>query len=205
MGNLWVGSRNGVRRYDGSTWQSWTPEDEAIGDASKLLQDTYGHIWAGGYKGLTMFDGSGWKQWTTEDGLANNDVNDLLVDTSGRLWVGTDSGLSMYAPRISGIAPTHQEAALPRSLVLSPNYPNPFNSTTAIRFEVPETGRVRLVLYNVLGQRVRTLVDTKHNAGTYAVRWDGKDDAGRQAASGVYIGRLEAGGSVEVRKLVLLR
>lgn len=152
-----------------------------------------------------MFDGSSWKRWTTENGLASNNVNDLLVDASGRLWVGTDSGLSMYAPRTTGIAPTHQEAALPRSLVLSPNYPNPFNSTTAIRFELPGTGRVRLVLYNVLGQRVRTLVDAKHDAGTYAVRWDGKNGAGQEVASGVYIGRLEAGGSVSVRKLVLLR
>jgi len=152
-----------------------------------------------------MFDGSEWKRWTTEDGLVSNNVQNMVADASGRLWVGTDNGLSMHAPRASGIAPTHQDAALPRSLVLSPNYPNPFNSTTAIRFEVPGTGRVRLVLYNVLGQLVRTLVDEKHNAGTYTVRWDGKDDAGQQAASGVYIGRLEAGGSVDVRKLVLLR
>ncbi|MCK5733566.1 MAG: T9SS type A sorting domain-containing protein, partial [Candidatus Latescibacteria bacterium] len=105
----------------------------------------------------------------------------------------------------SGIAPAHQESPLPRSLALSPNVPNPFNGTTVIRFEIPGTGRVRLVLYNVLGQRVRTLVDTKHDAGTFAVRWDGKDDAGREVASGVYIGRIEAGGSVRVQKLVLLR
>ncbi|MCK5527714.1 MAG: hypothetical protein KAJ05_11240, partial [Candidatus Latescibacteria bacterium] len=174
MGNLWVGARNGIRRYDGTAWQSWTLEDEAIASAQILLQDTYGHIWAGAYNGLSMFDGSGWKRWTMEDGLASNNVNDLLVDASGRLWVGTDNGLSMYAPRTSGIAPAHQESPLPRSLALSPNVPNPFNGTTAIRFEVPVTGRVRLVLYNVLGQRVRTLVDAKHNAGTFAVRWDGK-------------------------------
>ena len=199
-GNLWVGTREGVSRYDGTAWQSW-----AMGSIAGLVEDAYGRIWAGGSGGVSMFDGFNWKRWTTEDGLASNAVSHLLVDTSGRLWVGTDNGLSMYVPTTTGIAPTHQDAALPRSLVLSPNYPNPFNSTTVIRFEVPGTVRVRLVLYNVLGQRVRTLVDAKHTAGTYTVRWDGKDEAGQQAASGVYIGRLEAGGSVDVRKLVLLR
>ena len=100
---------------------------------------------------------------------------------------------------------TSEVKAMPSGCVLSQNVPNPFNPATQISFSVAKRSRVKIVLYNVLGQRVRTLVDAKHNAGTYAVRWDGKDDAGRQVGSGVYIGRLEAGGSVSVRKLVLLR
>ncbi|MFH1007483.1 MAG: two-component regulator propeller domain-containing protein, partial [Candidatus Latescibacterota bacterium] len=199
-GKLWVGSRGGVSQYDGTVWRNWE-----MGRICVLVEDPYGRIWAGGNNGLNSFDGSDWKRWTTEHGLVSNNVLLLLADASGRLWVGTDKGLSMYSARTTGIAVPDQETALPRSLVLSPNYPNPFNSTTMIRFEVPATEKVRLILYNVLGQQVRTLVDAKHTAGTYAVRWDGKDDAGREVGSGLYMARIEAGGSVRVRKLMLLR
>jgi hypothetical protein len=142
-----------------------------------------------------MFDGLGWTQWTAEDGLADVQVNCLLADALGQVWAGTNNGLSRYAPRVTGIAPANQEAALPRSVILYPNYPNPFNGDTVIHFEMSEAAQVYLAIYNLLGQRVRTLVDERRKVGRYVVCWDGKDDAGRVAAHG----------SVSVRKLMLLR
>ena len=97
------------------------------------------------------------------------------------------------------------EAVLPSSYSLSQNYPNPFNPETAIRYDLPDAGPVRLLLYNLTGQLVRTLVDEAHAAGSYAILWAGTDDAGRNAASGVYLCRMETGEYHAVRKLLLVR
>jgi len=85
------------------------------------------------------------------------------------------------------------------------NFPNPFNPATTVRYSTAREGRVSLTVYNVNGQRVRTLVDAVQPAGTYAAVWDGKNDGGRTVATGVYFYRLTAGSFTEVRKMVLLR
>ena len=94
---------------------------------------------------------------------------------------------------------------VPTGYVLSQNYPNPFNPETTIRYELAEAGVVQVLLYTVSGQLIRTLVDGEYVAGNYSVTWDGRDDAGRDVASGVYVSRMEVGGFRAVRKLVLVR
>jgi len=84
-------------------------------------------------------------------------------------------------------------------------YPNPFNPTTTIAFTLERTARVALVVYNILGQKVTTLADGAYPAGTHHCLWDGRDTAGRQAASGVYFARLTAEGRQATRKMVLVR
>ena len=93
----------------------------------------------------------------------------------------------------------------PRGFALEQNFPNPFNSGTAIRFALPVTGDVELSIYNLAGQKVATLVEGMRAAGIYEVKWDGKDARGRSLASGVYLYRLQAGGRVSSRALVLLK
>ncbi len=90
--------------------------------------------------------------------------------------------------------------AAPKDYALFQNYPNPFNPATTIHYTLPEAGRVRLTVYNALGQQVARLVDLRQEAGAYSVTWDARD-----FASGVYYYRLEAGSFREVRKLVLLK
>lgn len=90
--------------------------------------------------------------------------------------------------------------ALPKSYSLSQNYPNPFNSVTEIKYALPEGCQVRLEIYNVLGQKVATLVDGQQKAGHKSFRWD----AG-SLASGVYFCRLKTEGFVKTRKMVLLK
>jgi hypothetical protein len=96
-------------------------------------------------------------------------------------------------------------AALPARFSLEPNYPNPFNSETAIRFALPESGQVELAVYNVAGQKVATLARGAHAAGTYAVKWDGVDDQHHALASGVYLLRLRAGEFTQSRSMLLLK
>jgi len=88
----------------------------------------------------------------------------------------------------------------PRQFVLAQNFPNPFNPTTTIGYEVPEKQRVKLAVYNVLGQLVATLVDEERSAGRYSVTWD----AGR-LPSGVYFYRMEAGSFTETKKMAVVK
>ncbi|MEL6824357.1 MAG: FlgD immunoglobulin-like domain containing protein, partial [Calditrichota bacterium] len=83
-------------------------------------------------------------------------------------------------------------ANAPSTFEVSDNYPNPFNPSTTIRYQLPERSDVKLFIYNMLGQKVRTLVNTEENLGFYTVEWNGLNDTGQQVASGVYIMRFEA-------------
>lgn len=80
----------------------------------------------------------------------------------------------------------------PEQFTLHQNFPNPFNPTTEIRYELPENSQVTLTIYNLVGQQIRTLVDQEKGQGYYTAVWDGKDGLGKQVASGVYVYRIQA-------------
>jgi hypothetical protein len=98
-----------------------------------------------------------------------------------------------------------KEFAGPTSYQLSQNYPNPFNPETTIRYQVPESSPVSLVIYNLLGQRVRTLVEETKEAGYHHVQWDGRDEWGGTVASGVYFYHMKAGPYSQSKKMTLLK
>jgi hypothetical protein len=99
-----------------------------------------------------------------------------------------------------------EHLGLPPATTLGANYPNPFNAETTIPFQLGEAAEVELALYNLAGQQVATLADDTRAAGSYTIRWDGRDDAGQALASGVYLYRLRVGQQqVEMRKSLLLR
>ncbi len=137
-------------------------------------------------------------------GLAANQVVHVIEDTT---LTGIGSG--------SGGAPV----SLPRAFALTQNYPNPFNPSTTIRYDIPvsegsnglsegeDSGGVpvRLYIYDIRGRLVRKLVDRERDPGRYIVHWDGRNDRGQPASSGVYLYRLEAGDFVSTRKMVMVR
>jgi hypothetical protein len=94
---------------------------------------------------------------------------------------------------------------VPTTYTLFQNYPNPFNPETTIEYQVAENAPVRLVVYNLLGQQVRTLVDEAMPAGRYKSVWNGRDEWGGEVASGVYFCRLEASSYTNTTKMTLLR
>jgi len=135
-------------------------------------------------------------------------------------------GVSDYAPNWWGTQwcdPTFEKYFMYRGVILSPNenaidknkeqlitdfklypnVPNPFNPTTTIAFRIPENSQVRLDIYNILGQQVKTLVNTNLSQGYHSVIWDGKTQKGQPAPSGIYFYRLSAGQNVKVAKMVL--
>jgi hypothetical protein len=121
------------------------------------------------------------------------------VDTAGYA-----SGYSDEALSEGGTATGIEEVARLRTH-LEHNVPNPFNPTTTIEFAVAVPARVQLVIYDVAGRRVRTLVDGQRRPDVYSVTWDGVDDRGQRVASGIYFYRLTAGAFSQTRKMVLLK
>ncbi len=105
-----------------------------------------------------------------------------------------------------GITPVGEAGQnLPEAFELFQNYPNPFNPTTTINYQIHEGGPVRMVIYDIKGHLIRTLVEGQHAPGAYTTTWSGEDDLGNEVASGTYMYRLEMGELVKTRKLTLLR
>jgi len=116
---------------------------------------------------------------------------------SSNMFVGTPQSVASVEASDSGA---------PRAFALGTNYPNPFNPSTQIPYDLSVAcGQVRLVVYDVRGRQLRTLVDEGHRAGSYAVTWDGRDSEGRLMPSGVYFCRLETATFSQTRKMVLLK
>ena len=94
---------------------------------------------------------------------------------------------------------------IPGQFTLHQNYPNPFNPITNIRFDIPELSFARMDIYNMLGQRVRTLFHGAVEPGFHVVQWDGKNDLSKELPAGIYMYKLHAGNYASIQKLVLLK
>lgn len=103
---------------------------------------------------------------------------------------------------VTSVSPTIQSV---KEFLLFPNYPNPFNPETTIIYELPRASAVKLEILNVIGQKIVTLVHSNQPAGSYSVRWQGKDASGQPVSSGVYLYQLQAGQFVDAKKMLFLR
>lgn len=109
-----------------------------------------------------------------------------------------------WLDQVTGIE-NKNDLPLAGQITLYPNYPNPFNPETIIRFDMPGRQDVKVLIYNNLGQTVRTLLNQELSAGEHRIRWNGKDNFGRSCGSGVYYLQLNGGESIFTRKILLLR
>ena len=93
----------------------------------------------------------------------------------------------------------------PEIFGLADNYPNPFNPETTLKYQLPEAADVKLEVYNVVGQVVRTLVADHQNAGRYVTQWDATNDNGQPLSSGIYFYHIQAGDFQKTKKMLLLK
>jgi photosystem II stability/assembly factor-like uncharacterized protein len=118
--------------------------------------------------------------------------------SDGEFTVASPDTFSFFtSSTITAVEKTDQR---PTTYHLSQNYPNPFNPSTTIEFSIPITSNVKLLVFNILGERVETLVDERLNTGTFRVRWDPHG-----LASGLYIYRIQAGTFVETKRMLLIK
>jgi hypothetical protein len=134
-----------------------------------------------------------------------NQVTDFIASS----MLTEDQGLPLISSANTILFPFKNVHTKPAVKALEPifitNYPNPANPTTIIQYELPEVTDVRLTIYNILGQEVRVLFDGANQKGTHRSLWDGRDNFGREATSGVYIYHLQAGRDIARGKIVLLK
>ncbi len=93
----------------------------------------------------------------------------------------------------------------PSGYHLADNYPNPFNPETTIEYEMPTSGSLRLEIYNMLGQKIKTLIDQNQVAGSHRVVWNGKNESGEAVASGIYLYRIQSDNFTATKRMLLIR
>ena len=149
-------------------------------------------------------------QWSATGGSI--DVEGLYIagNQTGTFQVtATDPNTQITAQAVVlidvSVAVEEDAAEVPTEFRLYQNYPNPFNPETQILYDLPKAAHVRIEIFNILGQRIKTLVDEQKPAGAYSLIWDGRTDNSEAATSGVYIYRLKTNEFVKSRKLLLLR
>ena len=98
-----------------------------------------------------------------------------------------------------------EEPNMQNSYLLHQTYPNPFNPSTTIQYDLPEQGIVHLTIYNQLGQPIRTLVNREESVGYKSVVWDARDNTGNQVSTGIYFYRIHVNRFTQTRKMVLLK
>ncbi len=140
----------------------------------------------------------------------------VAIQTDGKI---VTSGSSLYnnfynlysfaAVRYTGSAITGvinlSGAGMPQLFRLYQNYPNPFNPSTTIEYDLPKAENVKLIVYDILGREVATLVNADQNAGVYKIQWNGKDNDGAEVASGIYLYSIKAGNFRTVKKMIYLK
>lgn len=186
--------------YDNRAWE-WVdmrPMDSTP-SLSALSEMPYGILWGRvlvGRSGSLVNERGQLAEWTLR----------ARVDNPAPPTIGAD-GFVDRADRPMGTSDddAYSHSTLPQAMRLEQNIPNPFNPETHISFAVPSAGPVRLDIYNALGQRIETLWNGPLAAGHYAMQWNGRDQQGRPAASGVYIYRLESANQTMAKRMVLVR
>ncbi len=141
-----------------------------------------------------------WYEFTMDDTLYTSDGNysDYEIPTSkAKVYTNYKNWPDLGVD--------YQINALPVEFSLKQNHPNPFNAATRITFSLPEDGDVSLIIYDLLGRRVRELVSGKWRTGVYQMQWDGKDDLGQPVSSGVYLYSLKTSRHSATKKLLMLK
>jgi len=148
------------------------------------------------------------KEWSNGSKTVYLGFDPLSLNGTPYTWWGaSDEGALKQALNWFGITAGVDEDGdlLPESYALYQNYPNPFNPVTNLKFDLPKRADVKLVIYNMLGQEVSTLINRDLRAGYHNVLWNGTDKFGRPVGSGVYIYRIKAGDFTSSKKMLLLK
>jgi hypothetical protein len=218
-------------RVDNADWAKQNPPDPAI--VMGQAPDLNGASW-GGYPGWEEFNGiirgiqiySGFlsideillettmpmSTSSGQDHIWYLNLDPRPLDVSDKKGTGTphdpqwdgEPALEWTGPTggpVTGVLSPEIRAAS----ILRQNRPNPFNPTTTVDFVMPVTGKARLVIYDVSGRRIRTLLDEERRAGVNSASWDGRDDRGHEVTSGVYLARLEKPWLTPIIKMALVR
>jgi len=131
------------------------------------------------------------------DVSVSDGIEEVLAE-NGPLTVGINASDAVLSLSID-------EELLPDVFALHQNYPNPFNPITTLRYDLPEQATVNIIIYDMLGRQVKTLLNQTQDAGYRSVIWNATNDYGKPVSAGVYLYQIQAGEFVQTKKMVLLK
>jgi hypothetical protein len=211
FGNFWFCSNKGyISTYTSEKWIHYSSNNSPIPwkadvDANHGIAVTPDNVkWFGGPGGLVRYDGANWKTIPVSADSLKNSIWSLKVDSDGNIWGITPDGIARYG-YIPGPSSVNEKFEEPVAFLTITNFPNPFNPSTTIEFTLPSSGKANLVIYDIMGHKVRELISGQVSAGIRSVLWDGRDGSGRSVSSGVYFARLTVGKSFAVKKMLMMK
>ena len=187
-----------LRSTDNGT--TWEPKNSGLPSRTILALYVSGpNLFAGGQQDGVFYSTNLGSNWITADaGMESTEVTSFLED-GYTLFAGTERGVWQrpLAEMVTEIHPSSNEQ--PNEYSLSQNYPNPFNPSTSISYQLPRQNHVTLIIYDLLGREVTTLVQDKKQQGEYTVTWNAEN-----VPSGVYFYKLSAGDFIQTKKMILM-
>lgn len=145
------------------------------------------------------------------DVLGPNETAKTYYSLNGSSWsdmgtgYGNDVAIRARTSPTLSVSVDDEEIQLPFGFELKSNYPNPFNPTTTIEYTIPTKSHVDISIFNLLGQKVKTVVDDEKSIGEHNVNWDGTNISGKRVASGIYLYRIVAGDNIQTKKMMLIK
>jgi len=226
-GNVAEGDQKTVwTPVDGYFYSAWSEPQFFVADTTVLVGVALIDFRGADDEGVVLL----WWETSSETGVGGFDlyrsrekdrdyakITGAMIDAGKKHYSFTDAGVeagTTYFYKLVSVShsgmyrefdPVEVAAKAPRTFKLYQNYPNPFNPATTIRCDLPKPARVRIAIYNVLGQEVATALSEMRKAGYRRIMWDGRDSYGRRVSSGMYIYRITAGDYVMSKKMVLIR
>jgi len=209
--HLWFATwLDGLGMYDGTIWSLYTTKDSLKTNLlNNVAIDSNQCVWISyaDYYGASKFDGNSWQYFTQDNILDDKYIIDIYVDFNGDIWFTTfNEGVFVFHDTTTtGIRQQEDNLFLSKKYNLFQNFPNPFNSETAIRYQLAQSGKVELLIYNLEGKEVKTLLNKVQPKGNYQISWNGKNNKGCDVSSGIYLYQLDVNGIAKTNKLTLIR
>ncbi len=208
-GTVWCGgnkTENNVTtgwlaRYEGNNL--WNVIDGYPLQHLRALEvDSKGNVWmCNALYNFAFFNSREWKEYSLPEW--RNSITAITIDTNGIVWIGTsENGIYRFDPNPTAIDDTTQ---YPVQVSITGNYPNPFNGSTLISFQTPETAYCEFSIYAMNGQLIKTLISKTISQGGHHVYWNGKDSIGRTISSGVYFVRLHVGSAIDTHLITFMK
>ncbi len=206
---VWAARQNNLVRWNGVMWEKVisqdTHEEIILKNGRFIHRDEEGRIWASGYDNTGYLENSIWHRFpelsgTASDAFASYEDGRIAFNAFDEDRINF-YGVFEYYPDQSSMVSDEK----PGSFNMSVNYPNPFNVVTTITFEMYYPERVKIAVYNISGQYIKTIAEGEFPAGINNVVWDAQSDSGVPMASGIYFYRIKSKHAARTGKMLLLR
>ena len=205
--NGWVVGDSGTILFTKDSGDSWTPIESGISE--NFLHTHFLDIekgWVAGNNGIILHTSDGGNQWLRQSAETNTPLTSLhFTDITNGWAVGSASTMIHYTNLATSINDNHINRDLATHFSLMQNYPNPFTRDTYIQYDLYENAHVELTMFDILGRRVKTLVDCVQAPGYRTIYWNSKDKHGTTLSSGIYFYQLKSGNYSETCKMLILK